>query len=132
MLMPHSRFDEFSFPQVVALVCLTLMLLVSCGGSEGSGDGGESGGDGNPDGNSVATDGGAAAEVYARLNCAECHGPDGEGTDTPRTEIAGHRLIIQQFQTRIRNGRGSAMPGYGADQISDEEIQALYDWLKGQ
>jgi hypothetical protein len=39
-------------------------------------------------------------------------------------------MIIQQFQTRVRNGRGSAMPAHTPAQISDEEIRTLYDWLR--
>ena len=122
---------------MLALLWLPLTLLAACGGSgnsdSGTGSGsGDSGAGNSGGGNSVAVDNDAAAAVYTRLNCAACHGPEGAGTDAPRTRIAGHRLIIQQFQTRIRNGRGSAMPGYGPDQVTDEEIALLFEWLKGK
>ena len=135
MRTPSSQSRTLRWWVMLALLWLPLTLLAACGGSDSadsSSGSGDNGAENSSGGNSAAVDNDAAAAVYARLNCAACHGPQGEGTDTPRTEIAGHRLIIQQFQTRIRNGRGSAMPGYGPDQITDEEIALLFEWLKGR
>jgi mono/diheme cytochrome c family protein len=72
----------------------------------------------------------AAHELFVANGCAECHGPNAEGTDTAPTPLAGTRMILQQFQTRVRNGRGSTMPAHTADPISDDEIQMLYEWLR--
>ena len=93
----------------------------ACGGSEGNGD--DSAGD-------ISAESNAARELFASKGCAECHGADGEGTDTPNSALAGTRMIIQQFETRVRNGRGSAMPAHSEDQITDEEIATLHEWLQ--
>jgi mono/diheme cytochrome c family protein len=102
---------------------VALAMLVACGGSSGDDDGGN-GGDGG------ASDGAAAMQLFADKGCAECHGAEGEGTDVARTNLQETRLIIQQFEARVRNGRGSAMPGLDETQITDEEIRILHDWLK--
>ena len=106
---------------LLALLASSL-LLGACGG----------GSDGDDDAVSADTSdqANAARDLFASTGCAECHGPDGEGSDTVATSLVGTRMIIQQFQTRVRNGRGSAMPAHTPDQISDEEIRVLYDWLR--
>ncbi len=104
------------------LAVLTAVLLVAaCGGDSDTGD------DGSASENNQASE---ARDLFAARGCAECHGAEGEGTDTASKSLAGTRMIIQQFETRVRNGRGSAMPAHTPDQISDEEIQTLYDWLR--
>jgi mono/diheme cytochrome c family protein len=109
-------------PASLALLVLALALLTAaCGGGSG-GDGDDSGQD------DAAVN--AARELFASKGCAECHGADGEGTDSAPIALAGTRMIIQQFQTRVRNGRGSAMPAHTPEQISDDEIRVLYDWLR--
>jgi len=103
---------------------LALGATAACGGD--SDDGGD-GGDGGDDG------GNAAQQLFVLVGCAECHGDQGQGNGTdPNTEIAGTRMIIQQFETRVRNGRGDSMPGYTAEQISDEQINELWEWLRSQ
>ena len=112
---------------VTGALLLALGAVAACGG--GSDDGGNGGDDGNGD------DGGgnAAQQLFVQVGCAECHGDQGQGNGTDsNTEIAGTRMIIQQFQTRVRNGRGDAMPGYTAEQISDEQINQLWEWLRSQ
>ncbi len=108
-------------PRLLLLVLLVAVVMSACGGSDDADD-------------AAAADASdqvnAARELFTTKGCAECHGPDGEGTDTAPTSLAGTRMIIQQFQTRVRNGRGSAMPAHTPDQISDEEIRTLYDWLR--
>ena len=106
---------------VVPFVLLALLLASACGGS-GSGDDAPA-----ADGDAQAN---AAPELFAAKGCAECHGEDGEGTDTPRTDLTDTRMIIQQFETRVRNGRGSAMPAHTPEQITDEEIRTLFEWLR--
>lgn len=103
------------------------LALAACGG--GGGDDGDGNGEAGGTGAAVADE---ARQLFADKGCAECHGAEGEGNGSPRTELAGTRLIIQQFQTRVRNGRGSAMPAYGTEQITDEEIRTLWEWLRTQ
>jgi mono/diheme cytochrome c family protein len=110
-----------SLGRILPFLLVVAVLASACGGS-GSGDDASA-----ADEDAQAN---AARELFAAKGCAECHGEDGEGTDTPRTSLAGTRMIIQQFQTRVRNGRGSAMPAHTPEQITDEEIQTLFDWLR--
>jgi mono/diheme cytochrome c family protein len=101
-----------------------LLLLAGCGGSSGGGDNAADSG-----ATSAATD--AAQQLFADRGCAACHGARGEGDGTtPNTKLAGTRYIIGQFQQRVRNGKGSAMPAAGPDKISDDEIKTLHDWLQ--
>ena len=81
---------------VVLVALLVALALSACGG--GGGD--DSGDDADTGGSSDA-----AQQLFADKGCAECHGASGEGTDTARTELAGTRMIIQQFSTRVRNGK---------------------------
>jgi mono/diheme cytochrome c family protein len=41
-------------------------------------------------------------------------------------------MILMQFEARVRNGRGSAMPGYTPEQITDEQINELWEWLRNE
>lgn len=116
----------------VVFVLVAGSLAAACGGSGDDDDGGDNGGDSaNED-----TSGGAqndAQQIFIDTGCAECHGEDGEGDgENQRTALAGNQLLILgQFQQRVRNGRGSDMPAYTADQISDEQIQLIFEWLVG-
>ena len=107
-------------PGLLLLVIVIAIVATACGGSDNSDDAAAAGSD----------QANIARELFAAKGCAECHGPDGDGADTAPTSLAGTRMIIQQFQTRVRNGRGSAMPAHTPDQISDAEIQTLYEWLR--
>ena len=108
-------------PRVAAVAAAFILLaLAGCGG----------GGGGGP----VATVDpamNAAQALFASRGCAACHGVAGEGDGSnPRTTLAGTRFIYTQFAQRVRNGKGSAMPAFGPEQISDAEVRALYDWLR--
>jgi cytochrome c553 len=112
----------------LSLVLVLTLLFAACGGSDA--EGGTNGDDGGGS-DSGPTSADVAARLYVERGCAECHGDDGDGDGTnPRTAITGTRLIYSQFETRIRNGRGSATPAMSSDQITDEEIRTLYDWLR--
>ena len=111
----------------VLLVILILLgggLAAACGG----GDDDDDSDDGGADDPAAA----AAQALYTEVGCAECHGEGGEGDgENPRTNLVGTTMIIGQFRTRVRNGRGSAKPPFTEEQISDEEIEQLHEWLSG-
>lgn len=119
-----SRHRRLAVPWSMVIVAIVLaMVAAACGGGGGGGD------DNGADGEDPAV--AAARELFAAKGCAECHGADGEGDgQNQRTVLKDTRMIIQQFTQRVRNGRGSAMPAYGPDQITDEEIVQLHEWLK--
>ena len=108
-----------SFRRVLLLALIVGALVSACGGSDSGGDDAAAAEDAQAN---------AARDLFSAKGCAECHGANGEGTDTPRTALMGTRMIIQQFETRVRNGRGSAMPAHTTEEITDEEIQTLFDW----
>ncbi|HYI15320.1 MAG TPA: cytochrome c [Thermomicrobiales bacterium] len=108
-------------PRLLLFVLLVAAVVSACGGSDDGDDAAAA---------DTGDQGNVARELFSAKGCAECHGPDAEGTDTAPTSLAGTRMIIQQFQTRVRNGRGSAMPAHTPEQISDDEIRTLYDWLR--
>lgn len=87
---------------------------------EGSEEGGEEGseeGDG-------ASSGDVDAEGIAQNSCASCHGEDFSGGMGPA--LAGTSLGEDEFTDIVRNGQGS-MPSFSEDEVSDEELTAMYD-----
>jgi mono/diheme cytochrome c family protein len=122
---PVTHADRSLRSWLLLVVAGVALAAAACGGGSDDDDAAANEGGGG-------SDGGAEAALFAAKGCAECHGAEGEGTDQPNTELAGTRMIIQQFETRVRNGKGSAMPAFGEDQITDEEIDTLYEWLKNQ
>ncbi len=106
------------------VILLSGGLAAACGGGDDDDD--DDGGNGAEANPTVE----AAQAVYAELDCAECHGENGAGDgESEGTALVGTRMIIGQFRTRIRNGRGSAMPGYTEEQITDENIELLFEWF---
>jgi len=105
-----------------------LAILLLLGGSLAA-----CGGDDDDDAGDAGADDPAAAEaqaLFVEVGCAECHGENGEGDGVnPRTNLVGTRMIISQFRTRVRNGKGSAKPPFTEEQISDEQIEQLHEWL---
>lgn len=88
----------------------------SGGGEEGGGEEGASSGDFD-------------AEGFARDNCASCHGQDFSGGMGPA--LAGTSLDEATFTETVRNGKGQ-MPAFSQDQIADEDLTALYEFMAGQ
>jgi quinoprotein glucose dehydrogenase len=62
-------------------------------------------------------------------NCATCHGTNriGIGTAPPLRGLR-HRLKNTDLVTQVRNGKNS-MPAFGLEQVSDEDLNALADFL---
>lgn len=121
----------------VLSVAVLSLALVACGG----GDSGDSGG-GDENGTTNGTEQAEQAEqsveldpqaIFLEKGCAECHGEQGEGVGgEPETVAAGTNMVINQFMVRIRKGRGAAMPGYTEEQVTDEQLQALFEWLRAK
>lgn len=116
----------------MVIVLVASSLAAACGGSGDDDDGGVDASDSTSEESSGGPEN-EAQQIFIDTGCAECHGENGEGDGTtPRTALAGNQLfVLGQFQQRVRNGRGSAMPAYTADQISDEQIQLIFEWLVG-
>lgn len=88
----------------------------------------------------VATDLIAGAEVYERMQCAKCHGPDGRGNrDNPLVDDAGLPIVAFDFTRGTFKGGsapldvyrsfttgldGTPMPSYG-DSLAEGERWAL-------
>lgn len=71
-----------------------------------------------------ASTGDVDAEGVAQNSCASCHGEDFSGAMGPA--LAGTSLSQDEFDDIVRNGQGS-MPAFNEDQVSDEELTAMYD-----
>src|SRR5699024_14708 len=80
-------------------------------------------------GGEEASTGDFDAEGFARDNCASCHGEDFSGSMGPA--LAGTSLDEGEFTEVVRNGRGS-MPSFSQDQIADEDLTALYEFMADQ
>ena len=119
----RSHFRRRPLRSVFSVVAIGL-LLVACGGDSGNGNG-----DDNGDTESGAPASEAQA-IFIEVGCGECHGEQGEGASAG--SLQGTRTILAAFSTRVRNGRGEAMPGYSEEQISDEEIEMVHEWLRNQ
>lgn len=111
-------------------IAVVAMLLVACGGSDASNGNGNDNGNGSDD--PAGEPSNEAQAIFVEVGCAECHGDQGQGVEGEAGSLQGTRQIINQFETRVRNGRGEAMPAYSEEEISDEEIQIIYDWLRNQ
>ncbi len=65
--------------------------------------------------------------LFAELECSGCHAPQAQGDIGPR--LARTRLDIEALTEQIRSPRG-AMPPYGPERLSDDDIAAIYAWLQ--
>lgn len=88
--------------------------------SEGSEE--ESGGEEGSE--EEASSGDVDAEGIAQNSCASCHGEDFSGGMGPA--LAGTSLGEDEFTDIVRNGQGS-MPSFSEDEVSDEELTAMYE-----
>ena len=71
----------------------------------------------------------ANADAIYKQNCLSCHGEDLSGQIPGNTNLqtVGSRLSREEIYNRIHNG-GNGMPAFNG-RLSEEEINALADWL---
>jgi Cu/Ag efflux protein CusF len=69
-------------------------------------------------------------EIY-KINCAECHGADGEGTKKGIPFISGHALhhSEKEFVEQVINGEGEKMPAFKA-KLSAEQIAEVVKFVR--
>jgi mono/diheme cytochrome c family protein len=66
-------------------------------------------------------------DPWTQLGCGGCHGANAQGASA--TALAGKHLSYGEFQRVVRGGR-EGMPAYSTSQISDQDLQRMYDWLQ--
>lgn len=125
----RTRFFRNRLRLCISIAVLGL-LLVACGGSDSANGNGN--GNGNGSDEPARERSNEAQAIFIEAGCAACHGEQGEGVDGQGGSLQGTRQILNQFETRVRNGRGQAMPAYSEEQISDEEIALVHEWLRNQ
>lgn len=59
--------------------------------------------------------------------CAACHGGHADGGQGPR--IAGTTLDYDEFLAKVRHS-GGEMPSFSKDEVSDNEVKQIFDYLK--
>lgn len=66
-----------------------------------------------------------------KASCLNCHGTDLKGRMAPNTNLTevGSRMTAEEILQQISHG-GELMPAF-KDKLSNEDIQALTDWLSG-
>ncbi len=69
-------------------------------------------------------------EIY-KINCAECHGANGEGTKKGLSFLKGHALHHSEaeFIKQVTNGEGEKMPAF-KDKLSTEQIAEVVKFVR--
>ncbi|MGD8820082.1 MAG: cytochrome c [Anaerolineae bacterium] len=67
-----------------------------------------------------------AQALWTELACAGCHGANAEGAIAEG--LTGEEFDYDEFQRVVREGE-DGMPAYNSSQVSDSDLQLLYDWL---
>jgi mono/diheme cytochrome c family protein len=67
------------------------------------------------------------AQLWQEKPCSGCHGPEAMGDIGPR--LAGTILEFDEVLLRVRAGK-APMPAFSEEQVSDQELQHIYAWLK--
>ena len=96
---------------LVGIVVALSLTLAACGGSSTASE---------PTGDAAA-----GQQAYASLACVGCHGENAEGNVGPN--LAGFS-DWDKFQTVVRNGE-DAMPKFGTDEVSDQQLADIFAWL---
>ena len=68
----------------------------------------------------------AGQEIYTQL-CVSCHGTDGKKGLYKAPDLTASALSMEEKRQRILKGQGM-MRGY-EDQLNEEQLQALLDYL---
>jgi mono/diheme cytochrome c family protein len=68
----------------------------------------------------------AQQAVWTQAGCGACHGANAEGGSAPR--LTSERFSYDEFQRVVRRGE-EGMPAYNISQISDVDLQRMYEWL---
>ena len=64
--------------------------------------------------------------LWAQVGCASCHGANAEGGSAP--PLTREESSFEEFRRVVRRGE-EEMPAYGTAEISDTDLQSMYDWL---
>ena len=66
-------------------------------------------------------------QAFAKAGCATCHGPSAKGgADAPALD--GLSRPYPEFVKIVREGSGE-MPPHTKDDVTDEQLTAIYKWL---
>ncbi len=102
--------------KLLALLMGTSLVLAACGGGDDEAK------ENTGDKETASVD---AEQIYNEKGCVACHGGDLTGGVGPDLTAAGGHLSADEIKDVIVNGRGSM----AAQNVSDEEANALADWL---
>lgn len=78
---------------------------------------------------SSITDPVEAGKLIYNNKCAQCHGTGGSDGKSGAKDLTLTTLTEQEQKTIIRNGK-NAMPGYKEDVLSEQDIDAVIQFLK--
>ncbi len=78
-------------------------------------------------GPTVAPDPARGQQIWQQKPCIGCHGAQAEGNIGPR--LAGTVLEFDEVLFRVRTGK-APMPAFSEQEVSDQELQDIYAWLK--
>jgi mono/diheme cytochrome c family protein len=68
-------------------------------------------------------------QLYKKDGCYECHGLEGQGSQSTGPRLGPDPIPLEAFITYIRQPAG-AMPVYTAKVVSDQELTDIYAFLK--
>jgi mono/diheme cytochrome c family protein len=77
-------------------------------------------------GGRVAAQEAEGRQAFANAGCATCHGPSARGAEAPA--LAGLSRPYPEFVRIVREGSGE-MPPRSKDEVTDEQLTVIYQWL---
>jgi mono/diheme cytochrome c family protein len=66
-------------------------------------------------------------DVWTQAGCGGCHGANAEGGIAPG--LTGGEHSYDEFRRVVREG-AEGMPAYSASQISEMDLQRMFDWIR--
>jgi mono/diheme cytochrome c family protein len=69
-----------------------------------------------------------AGKLVYQGSCMSCHGSDGKQGMNGAKDLSVVTLSVDEQKALIRNGRNS-MPAYSADQLSDDDLNAVVEYI---